>query len=109
MNQVNLVLIICTNLLMGSMAFARPYAGLITPMAAADSASVAGANPAGIVRFEEASYQMELLARYRQINFFRSEESSLQVSSNHPTPFAERTNPEIPIVFSPDQMSAKVE
>jgi len=31
------------------------------------------------------------------------------VSSNCSTPFSERTDPEIPIMFSPDQLPAKVE
>jgi hypothetical protein len=36
-------------------------------------------------------------------------ETRPRVSSNCSTPFNERTGPEIPIMFSPDQMPAKVE
>lgn len=44
------------------MAVARPYAALSGLAASADSAATAGNNPAGIMRFEESSQRVELLA-----------------------------------------------
>lgn len=66
MKRIHAVLIFSSSLMIASIAQARPYAGLITPMASADSASVAGANPAGIIRFKEPSSQIELLALFSE-------------------------------------------
>ena len=47
-------------------ALARPYAALSGLGASADSAATAGTNPAGIMRFEESSQRVELIAFFSE-------------------------------------------
>ena len=48
------------------------------------------------------------IERHRQVNFLRPRHSGAGSSSNGPTPFSERTDPELPIMPSPDQVSTQV-
>jgi len=47
--------------------------------------------------------------RYWQVKSHERNMSDQLASSNCPTPFFKRTHPQIPIVFSPDQMSTEIE
>ena len=67
---------------------ARPHAGF-SGLAAADSAGTAATNPAGITRFEESTYRVDLITIYSQSTWegqlgetgyeFSSDESSTMV------------------------------
>ena len=68
---------------------ARPHAGFSGLAAAADSAGTAATNPAGITRFEESTYRVDLITIYSQSTWegqlgetgpqFSSDESSTTV------------------------------
>ncbi len=47
--------------------------------------------------------------RYRQVNPLEPRHSGLDISSYRPTPFAERTDPQIPVVLRCNQVPARIE
>jgi|GEM_PF-3028347 len=46
---------------------------------------------------------------YRQVNYFTHPYPAARLLNNRPPPFIERTDPEIAIMFSADQVPSKVE
>lgn len=94
----NAVLSVIIGLLLAQMADARPYPAQSGMSAAADSAAVAGMNPAGMTRFDERNTRVEILGFFSDNTWegqlgdtgttFRSEDSSTTIvpSGNFITP-----------------------